>query len=144
MDMIGRGKRILNNDAAIANTVGFGLYRMCRPDRAHLLKGNMKFKKLYEGERCFILGNGPSLKEQNIELLKHEYVFTVNQFCRNPISEVIKPNFHFWVDDLFFTVDRNKNEDMELVSVMKKFRKSILKQSVFFPFRKNILLRNFN
>lgn len=33
----------------------------------------------YEGSRCFIMGNGPSLNEMNLEYLKTDLVFTANR-----------------------------------------------------------------
>lgn len=142
--MIDQSKKILNSDAIMANTLGFELYRIYRPDRAHLLKNNIKFKNLYKGNRCFVLGNGPSLKDQNIELLKNEFVFTVNQFCRYPISELIKPNFHFWVDDVFFEINKNKSEDMELISVMKKIAEINPDAECFFPISKKKFIEEFD
>jgi len=36
-------------------------------------------KDKYRGERCFIIGNGPSLKNTNISKLKDEYTFGMNR-----------------------------------------------------------------
>jgi hypothetical protein len=36
-------------------------------------------KNIHEGERCFIIGNGPSLKIQDIEKLKNEFSFAANK-----------------------------------------------------------------
>jgi len=36
-------------------------------------------KDQHLGERCFIIGNGPSLKRTNLSLLKHEYTFGLNR-----------------------------------------------------------------
>ena len=33
----------------------------------------------YRGQRCFIMGNGPSLNKMDLELLKHEYVWGANK-----------------------------------------------------------------
>lgn len=38
-----------------------------------------KFKNKYEGKRCFIIGNGPSLKKTDLKLLKNEYTFGTNR-----------------------------------------------------------------
>ena len=38
-----------------------------------------KFKDKHLGERCFILGNAPSLKKENLSLLKNEIVFVCNK-----------------------------------------------------------------
>lgn len=37
------------------------------------------FENKHTGQRCFILGNGPSLKQENLSLLKGEFVFIVNR-----------------------------------------------------------------
>lgn len=38
-----------------------------------------KFENLYSGQRCFIIGNGPSLKDTNLDLIKNEYSFAMNR-----------------------------------------------------------------
>lgn len=37
-----------------------------------------KFKDIHKGERCFIVGTGPSLEKTNISLIKDEIIFGVN------------------------------------------------------------------
>jgi uncharacterized Rossmann fold enzyme len=73
-----------------------------------ILSKNLKFKSSHSGKRCFILGNGPSLKTDNLKCLEDEFVFTVNQIARHPDFKYIKPNYHFWADPLFFNIDKNK------------------------------------
>lgn len=41
----------------------------------------MKFKNIHIGKRCFIIGTGPSLTEDDINKLKNEYTFGVNALC---------------------------------------------------------------
>lgn len=38
------------------------------------------FKNKHRGERCFIIGNGPSLRQTNLPLLKDEVTFGMNRF----------------------------------------------------------------
>lgn len=38
-----------------------------------------RMKDKYRGKRCFIIGNGPSLKKTNLALLKNEYTFGLNR-----------------------------------------------------------------
>jgi hypothetical protein len=38
-----------------------------------------RFKNIHRGKRCFIIGNGPSLKNTDLTLLKNEYTFGVNR-----------------------------------------------------------------
>lgn len=37
------------------------------------------YKGIYGGQRCFIIGNGPSLKPGDLELLRDEYTFAANR-----------------------------------------------------------------
>lgn len=37
------------------------------------------YKGVYEGQRCFIIGNGPSLRPGDLELLRNEYTFAANR-----------------------------------------------------------------
>ena len=37
------------------------------------------YKGIHEGQRCFIIGNGPSLKPEDLDLLEHEYTFGANR-----------------------------------------------------------------
>lgn len=37
-----------------------------------------KFHNIHKGERCFIVGTGPSLRMEDVDMLKNEYTFAVN------------------------------------------------------------------
>lgn len=46
------------------------------------LESNQRLKKyqnLYQGKRCFVIGNGPSLKKTDLSLLKNEFTFGMNR-----------------------------------------------------------------
>jgi hypothetical protein len=38
-----------------------------------------KYKNKHQGDRCFIIGNGPSLLKENLSLLKNEKIFICNK-----------------------------------------------------------------
>lgn len=64
---------------------------------------NKKLKNIYKGKRCFILGNGPSLRDEDLSGLKNEIVFTVNGFMRaKELYDQVEPNYHFLFDPLYF------------------------------------------
>ena len=88
----------------------------------NILNYNAKYKNIHKGQRCFILGNGPSLKTDDLRQLENEFVFSVNQIARHPDFEYIKPTYHFWADPHFFEIDENKPEDLELINTMKKVK----------------------
>lgn len=52
----------------------------------------------FEGKRCFIIGNGPSLNNHDLSLLKGEYVFAVNSFFYKTDQTDFRPTF-FVVED---------------------------------------------
>ncbi len=43
------------------------------------VKRLQKYKNRHQGERCFIIGNGPSLKKTDLSLLKGEVTFGLNR-----------------------------------------------------------------
>lgn len=61
-------------------------------------------KKIYINQKkdvCYVLGNGPSLKEElhkNIELFCDKDVIVVNTMCKSPVYKVIKPKFYVLLD----------------------------------------------
>lgn len=97
-----------------------------------LLSKNAIFKDKYNGERCFIIGNGPSLNDMDLSLLKDEYTFTVNQLPKNKQFESIKTSFHLWSDARFFKLDENDEGDMALLDTMKQVNSSDNNPVVFY------------
>ena len=45
-----------------------------------ILGENKKLKNLHRGKRCFILGSGPSIKDESLKSLESEIVFALNNF----------------------------------------------------------------
>lgn len=58
------------------------------------LTRNSVLKNKHEGERCFILGNAPSLLNHDLDLLQGESIFTVSNGYLNPAYERLKPKYH--------------------------------------------------
>lgn len=70
--------------------------------KSYLIKN--KIPKMYN-EKIFILGNGPSLKENlanDMELLKENDIFCVNTFCLSSYFIDIKPRFYIFLDPAYF------------------------------------------
>ena len=49
------------------------------PWRRKSMDSLTKLKDKYKGERCFIIGNGPSLRKTDVSKLKNEYTFGMNR-----------------------------------------------------------------
>ena len=97
------------------------------------LKRNKTLNSSHVGQTCFILGNGPSLKlEDKIHRISDYNVFSVNQFFRSELFDVVHTNFHVMMDPLFFELDKNNQDDYDTISRVENLiqRKDIVK---FFP-----------
>lgn len=97
------------------------------------LEKNNSLKNSCINESCFILGNGPSLANENLELLENQKIFTVNQIARNKNFNILDPVCHFWVDPNFFRLNLEKEEDMELLKMMKLIPEKKEKALCFYP-----------
>ena len=65
-----------------------------------ILKNNKELKNIHEGERCFVVMNGPSINSHDLSPLKGEYVFASNFFFRAPLCKTVEPNYYCWIDSL--------------------------------------------
>ena len=69
-----------------ARSAWYGLYRtsllpaaMFHPWRRTSIQNLKKYKDIHAGERCFIIGNGPSLKNTDLGYLEKELTFGMNR-----------------------------------------------------------------
>jgi len=97
-----------------------------------IIQKNKRFENIYSGKRCFIIGNGPSIKKVDFSLLKDEMVFTVNQSPRMNNFRELNTNFHIWTDNRFFHLNKDDPSDMELLDVMKAVNTDKNKPIVFY------------
>jgi len=68
-----------------------------------LLKRNEEFRDRYKGKRCFVIGNGPSLKKQELSPLADEITLVTNSFYVHPIvGDSWQPAFYFLSDPQYF------------------------------------------
>lgn len=70
-----------------------------------LIQKNSAFKNIHAGERCFILGTGPSLNDLNgdqIEKLKTEITFGVNSLYKSNVTSGLNPKYYTLVDNLYW------------------------------------------
>ena len=113
------------------------LFRKIKKERKQALvdqiKQNKQFKGIHRGERCFILGNGPSLREQDLSLLQDEVVFTVNQAAKLEGFNKIKTNYHFWADPQFFEPSGSLDGDKQLIETMLRVQTTDNAPQNFFP-----------
>jgi hypothetical protein len=68
-----------------------------------LLSRNQVFRNKHKGQRCFVIGNGPSLNKQNLQPLKGELTFVTNFFWKHPVVKLWQPRYYFMSDPFLFT-----------------------------------------
>lgn len=85
---------------------------------------NLEIHNSHAGERCYVVGNGPSLKMMELSKLKNEFVFTVNTIYRNDaIFNTINSNCHIIVDPTYASF--NDNEAKSFVDSITKYNPQI-------------------
>jgi hypothetical protein len=57
------------------------------------------FRNRHQGERAFILGNGPSINQTDLSLLKHEWTFATNRFYLKFDQTDFRPSYYAVVNE---------------------------------------------
>lgn len=88
-----------------------------------------RYKDLYKGKRCFIIGNGPSLTIEDLEKLKGEITFASNSIYALYKHTSWRPTFHCAWDESFCKKMMSEKEDVEwLASNCEAFFTSIMSE----------------
>ena len=61
-------------------------------------RNSMKFKDKHYGERCFIVGNGPSLSLSDLNMLINEKTFAMNRIYKIFDKTVWRPTYYSFID----------------------------------------------
>ena len=74
---------LVNKTKDLINYIDFLKYK-------EIVKNNVELKDKHKGGRCFLLGSGPSIKDENLKPLKNEIVFALNNFyVHDDFSEIM-------------------------------------------------------
>lgn len=57
---------------------------------------NKELENIHKGERCFIVGTGTSILEQDLTLLKNEHVIALSQLYNHKDYPTINPEYHIF------------------------------------------------
>jgi len=72
-------------------------------ENAELLRRNEAFRGLHARRRCFVIGNGPSLKQQDLSRLADEITFVTNSFHLHPaVGPHWQPTYYCLSDPGYF------------------------------------------
>ena len=76
-----------------------------------------QFKNKYQNQRCFVIGNGPSLNEMNLSLMKNDIVICANSFFLKFKDLEFTPSFISVEDHL--VAEDNSTEFSKLDNIIK-------------------------
>lgn len=91
------------------SNIKWQIYLFCTRLSNPILRGsliaNKSIKNTHKGERCVIVGNGPSLKSQEMSLLKSVFTFTVNNIFKNQsLYDSVDTDCHVEIDPSFLNM----------------------------------------
>lgn len=75
-----------------------------------------KLKDIYEGKRCFIIGNGPSLKIEDLEKIDTDYSFACNSIYALYSQTKWRPSFYCASDSIFCKTMMSDKSNMKKVT----------------------------
>lgn len=93
-----------------------------------LLKANKELKDKYKGKRCFVVGNGPSLKKMDLTPLKNEFTFCVNMIYKTDQVDVLNPDFYSEIEPLNELLAFPKDHELYLDNYYKEINKNIIER----------------
>ncbi len=73
-------------------------------------KKNIELKNKHTGQRCFILGTGPSIAKQDLTLLKDEVVIGVSGLFNHKDIDIIQPDYYVLAPVFSYHLKYNKKE----------------------------------
>lgn len=73
---------------------------MFHPWRRDTIRRLPALKNIHQGQRCFILGNGPSLRQTDLTRLKNEYTFGLNRIFMAFPEMGFETNYYVSINDL--------------------------------------------
>lgn len=131
-------------------------------------KFNDRFKDKHNNDRCFVVGTGPSIKEQNLKLLKNEFVIGVSGLFMHEDIDFIKPDYYvlppvfrshgdFYKEESFISWLKAMGEslrndvvmfldigDKKYIDKYKIFRDKQIVWLNYLPFDKNTIIKKIN
>jgi len=96
------------------------------------------FRNKHAGKRCFIIGNGPSLKIENLDRLQEEITFAANKIYLAFDKTNWRPTYYAVTDDM---VAKQNYDEIKKLSGFPKFFPSQAKTVWMTPFEDSIYFR---
>ena len=140
MRLLKMAKKILMIGLKSIMELGKGLYSIGRT----LLKGKRYTYDKSINDNIIILGNGPSLKEIDLDCLIKRYDFAcVNGFVNNyELFMKVKPKYYFLLDPAYFEESSPFRDISEIENINKAFRKVNWNMKLIIPQNRSLNISN--
>lgn len=102
------------------------------------LKKNELFKNKYKGKRCFVIGNGPSLKADDLQMLQGELSFACNGIIHYYDKTNWRPTFFFCGDILFSKDYMATEEQVRSIANNSEYVFTSLLSDLYYKYNKTI------
>ena len=93
-----------------------------------------KYKDSHKGERCFIIGNGPSLKVQDLERIKNEYTMGSNRIFTIYNETDFRPTYYFAQDQLVIRSNIDEIKALDGIKFIRSIGAKRYSDSTFIQF----------
>ncbi len=97
-----------------------------RPDNSEALS-MQDLQGQFAGKRCFIIGNGPSLKKTDLTRLKDDYTFGLNRIYLNYPNMRFEPTFYCCVNSNVLSQFAHEIDQLNSIKFVKKQSQRLLK-----------------
>jgi hypothetical protein len=105
-------------------------------DTKDILKRNAIFENKHKNKRAFVIVNGPSLTNQNIQILKDDITFVVSGFFKHKVIDTWQPTYYSILDKSFF--DNSNDSLLFFKQLNEKIKESIFFIPLFRGYKSNI------
>lgn len=100
------------------------------------MKRNKALKNIHKGQRCFIVGNGPSLKHHDLGKLTNEYVFTVNFMMKSNEFKTLDSKYHLFFDPVVFEMDPDNADERQRIDLITGTKETNPDLTYIIPYRR--------
>ena len=94
----------------------------------NILEKNRELNKIHAGKRCFIIGGGPSIKNQDLLLLKNEIKIVTTHFYKHGKCKDIDPDYWVCADPVIW-----QKQDLFLKPLLHAIEEYEINTKLFFP-----------
>jgi hypothetical protein len=131
-----------NRVAEIPHTITWNFKHFGQVNRERI----RQFQGIHTGKRCFIVANGPSLKNTNLDILANEYTFGLNRVYLSFPDTIFRPTYYLAVNELIleqFSSDIAKLEMPKFLNWNRRSSYDLSSSSIYYLKAKMVINDSF-